>query len=222
MPENHSESVQNYLKHIFELTINGEPASTNALAARLAIAPASVSGMLQHLSKLEPPLIFYQKHQGVTLTDEGKLEALKVIRHHRLIEAWLVKTLGYSWDEVHLEAERLEHVISEEMEIRIADALGNPMRDPHGDLIPTAELIMPEDHSIPLSTLRPEDSGIVVRVQSEDPAFLRHVQKLGIVPGAHLKVMSFSTFDNNTTIQNEKFTAVIGSAVASRVYVNLI
>ena len=222
MPENHSESVQNYLKHIFELTINGEPASTNALAARLAIAPASVSGMLQHLSKLEPPLIFYQKHQGVTLTDEGKLEALKVIRHHRLIEAWLVKTLGYSWDEVHLEAERLEHVISEEMEIRIADALGNPMRDPHGDLIPTAELIMPEDNSIPLSTLRPEDSGIVVRVQSEDPAFLRHVQKLGIVPGAHLKVMSFSTFDNNTTIQNEKFTAVIGSAVASKVYVNLI
>ena len=104
-------SIQDYLKHIYELTDNGKPASTNALAERLKIKPASVTGMIQKLASSKPPLVEYQKHQGVTLTKEGKKAALEVIRHHRLLEAWLVQTLGYSWDEVHDEAERLEHVI---------------------------------------------------------------------------------------------------------------
>ncbi|CAG1011549.1 partial HTH-type transcriptional regulator MntR, partial [Anaerolineales bacterium] len=105
-----SASIQDYLKRIYDLTENGSPASTNDLARELKIKPASVTGMIQKLAAEKPALVTYQKHQGVTLTTAGKRAALEVIRHHRLIETWLVQTLGYSWDEVHEEAERLEHV----------------------------------------------------------------------------------------------------------------
>src|SRR5512138_2927124 len=155
MEKNITISTQDYLKRIYELTENGESASTNALAQKLNIKPASVTGMMQKLASAKPALVEYQKHQGVTLTRDGRKAALEVIRHHRLLEAWLVQTLGYSWDEVHAEAEQLEHVISENFEQRIAAALGHPARDPHGELIPTADLIMPLDASTPLSALRP-------------------------------------------------------------------
>src|SRR6266498_5226141 len=159
-------STQDYLKNIYELTENGESASTNALAKKLSIRPASVTGMVQKLASAKPALVEYHKHQGVTLTKDGKKAALEVIRHHRLLEAWLVQTLGYSWDEVHEEAERLEHVISEDFESRIAAAMGNPLRDPHGELIPTADLKMPLDQSTPLSSLRPPQQATIVRVNS--------------------------------------------------------
>jgi DtxR family Mn-dependent transcriptional regulator len=139
MSESLTDSIQDYLKIIYELTVSGEAASTTALAERLGIAPGSVTGMLQKLSSVRPALVSYQKYQGVTLTDAGRRAALKVIRHHRLIEAWLVQSLGYAWDEVHNEAERLEHVISEDFEMRIAAALGHPQRDPHGEPIPSVE-----------------------------------------------------------------------------------
>src|SRR5215212_7912530 len=155
MEKNITISIQDYLKHIYELTESGETASTNALAQKLHIKPASVTGMVQKLASAKPALVEYQKHQGVTLTEEGQKAALEVIRHHRLVEAWLVQTLGYSWDEVHEEAERLEHVISEDFERRIAAAMGHPVRDPHGEPIPTADLQMPLDASTPLSSLRP-------------------------------------------------------------------
>ncbi|HLO18535.1 MAG TPA: metal-dependent transcriptional regulator, partial [Anaerolineales bacterium] len=148
-------SIQDYLKNIYELTEDGESASTNALAKKLNISAPSVTGMIQKLASSRPALVEYQKHQGVTLTREGKKAALEVIRHHRLLEAWLVQTLGYSWAEVHEEAERLEHVISEDFERRIAAAMGHPVRDPHGEPIPTADLKMPFDDSTPLSSLRP-------------------------------------------------------------------
>lgn len=123
-----TDSIQDYLKVIYELTEDGEAASTTAIATRLHIAPASVTGMMQKLASTKPALVEYRKHQGVILTTAGKRAALEVIRHHRLIEAWLVQTLGYSWDEVHNEAEKLEHVISEEFEERIASAMGYPAR----------------------------------------------------------------------------------------------
>src|SRR4030095_6179577 len=145
-------SIQDYLKNIYELTENGEVATTNALSKKLNISAPSVTGMMQKLASSKPALVEYQKHQGVTLTKDGKRAALEVIRHHRLIEAWLVQTLGYSWDEVHEEAERLEHVISEDFERRISAAMGHPVRDPHGELIPTEDLTMPIDRSTPLSS----------------------------------------------------------------------
>src|SRR5258708_29805619 len=131
MTELLTDSIQDYLKIIYELSEDGQPASTTSLAARLGIAPASVTGMIQKLAALKPALVVYRKHQGVTLSAAGRRAALEVIRHHRLIEAWLVQTLGYSWDEVHNEAERLEHVISQSFQTRIANAFGNPARAPH-------------------------------------------------------------------------------------------
>jgi len=137
-------STQDYLKTIYDLTRAGKPAATTALASRLGIAPASVTGMLQHLAADRPALIDYRKHHGVTLTAAGERAALEVIRHHRLLETYLVEILGYTPDEVHEEACRLEHVISEQFEARIADLLGHPTRDPHGEPIPDANLILPE------------------------------------------------------------------------------
>src|SRR5258705_3704869 len=167
-------NIQDYLKAIYSLAESDGSASTTALAARLGIAPASVTGMIQKLATSTPPLVVYRKHQGVTLTPEGERAALEVIRHHRLIETYLVETLGYRWDEVHVEADRLEHAISENLEARIAAALGNPVRDPHGELIPTVDLTMPADADAPLSLLRPPQKAVILRVRSDDPALLRH------------------------------------------------
>lgn len=219
MPDSLTQPIQDYLKHIYDLTMNGEAASTTDLAARLDVKPASVTGMIQRLSRSQPPLVNYQKHQGVTLTEAGRRAALEVIRHHRLLETWLAQTLGYSWDEVHQEAERLEHVISEEMEGRIAAALGYPARDPHGDPIPTADLDMPEDKLVPLSALRPPQEGRIVRVQSADAAFLRHVEGLKFTPGARIKVTGYSPYDNNLTVENEHGSAVIGLTISSKIFV---
>src|SRR5215211_7484439 len=210
-------SIQDYLKNIYELTENGEMASTNALARKLNISPPSVTGMVQKLASAKPALVAYQKHQGVTLTREGKKAALEVIRHHRLLEAWLVQTLGYSWDEVHEEAERLEHVISEDFERRIASAMGHPARDPHGELIPTEDLKMPADDSIPLSALRPYQSGIIQSVKATDTHFLRYLGQRGLLPGVRVEVKGYSPFDHNLTITARHNTTVLGLAITSKI-----
>ena len=148
--------------------------------------------MVQKLASTKPALVEYHKHQGVTLTKDGKKAALEVIRHHRLLEAWLVQTLGYSWDEVHEEAERLEHVISEDFERRIAAAMGNPVRDPHGELIPTADLKMPFDGSTPLASLRPKQTATINALKPQTGSYCAtsktsdssqaHGSKSGIIP----------------------------------------
>lgn len=221
MPENMTQSIQDYLKRIYELNENGGAASTNDLANRLNIAPASVTGMLQKLANSTPPLVIYKKHQGVTLTANGEKAALEVIRHHRLLETFLVNTLGYSWDEVHCEADKLEHVISEDFEARMAKALGNPTRDPHGELIPTADLTMPADESCPLATLRAGEAATVRRVSDDDPALLRHLREIGVVPETKIIVKNYSEFDGNLTLQVEgqKSNIVLGMAVTTQVFV---
>lgn len=218
-----TQSIQDYLKHIFELTEDGQAASTNDLASRLGIKPASVTGMVQKLASAEPPLVDYQKHQGVTLTLEGEQAALEVLRHHRLLESWLVQSLGYSWDEVHEEACRLEHVISEDFEARIDAALGHPIRDPHGDPIPTAELVMPSDKTLPLSSLRPMQKAVILRVNQKDSGFLRHLEELGLIPGAQLEIVAYSPFDNNLTVTvQEREPAVLGLAITSKIFVEVL
>jgi DtxR family transcriptional regulator, Mn-dependent transcriptional regulator len=220
MTEPITQNIQDYLKHIYTLTADGEAASTTALAARLGIAPASVTGMVQKLAATKPALVKYRKHQGVTLTPVGERAALEVIRHHRLIEAWLVKTLGYSWDEVHSEAEKLEHVISEDFEARIAAALGYPTRDPHGDPIPTADLTMPKIHDVRLSELRPGQSAAICRVRTDDPALLRHLDSLGLVPGKRVQILAFSPFDENLSVQAEGCKAVtLGTMITGAILV---
>jgi DtxR family transcriptional regulator, Mn-dependent transcriptional regulator len=214
-----SVSIQDYLKNIYEPTENGEIASTNALAKKLNISAPSVTGMIQRLASASPALVEYQKHQGVTLTKEGKKAALEVIRHHRLLEAWLVQTLGYSWDKVHEEAEKLEHVISEDFEGRIAAAMGHPLRDPHGELIPTADLKMPSDESTPLSLLRPRQTAIIQSVKAADSDLLRYLSGLGLVPGTEIEVKDYSPFDHNLTLKVSRKTIILGIGVTRKIYV---
>jgi DtxR family transcriptional regulator, Mn-dependent transcriptional regulator len=215
-------SIQDYLKTIFDLTRGDDPASTTALAARLGIAPASVTGMVQKLAAAKPPLVHYRKHQGVTLTETGEQAALRVIRRHRLLETYLVTTLGYSWDNVHEEACRLEHAISEELETKIAAALGNPERDPHGDPIPDADLRLPTDTSAPLSALRAGQNATILMVQSDDPAFLRHMDEIGLLPGVGLHVKHYSQFDQNLEVEIDGQPArVIGLAISGRIFVEI-
>ncbi len=217
-----TQNIQDYLKHIYALTEDGGAASTNDLAARLGIAPASVTGMLQKLASVHPPLVDYRKHQGVTLTPQGEKAALEVIRHHRLLETYLVTMLGYSWDAVHEEACRLEHVISEEFESKIAAALGHPTHDPHGEPIPNEALEMPADESLPLAALRPNQKALIVRVRATDPALLRHLERLGLIPGAEVEALAYSSFDQNLTLAvgRENISSyVIGFAISSQIFV---
>jgi len=218
-----TEPTQDYLKAIYELSRNHRIAGTNDLAGKLGVSPASVTGMIQRLASSKPPLVNYRKHQGVTLTKSGERAALEVIRHHRLLETYLVENLGYSWDEVHNEAERLEHVISEEFESRIAKLLGNPIRDPHGEPIPTSDLKMPDDSSVTLNDLRPEQQATVSRVHAEDPHFLRYAKELGLVPGAQIKVIGFSDYDQNSSVEiNHQKAIVVGNPITNRIFVEVI
>jgi len=223
MTEPLTQTIQDYLKTIYDLSESNGSASTTALAARLGIAPASVTGMVQKLATINPPLVDYRKHQGATLTPAGKRAALEVIRHHRLIETYLVETLGYTWDEVHAEADRLEHVISEDFEARIAAVLGNPTRDPHGELIPTIELTMPADETLPLSALRPPQKAVIVRVRADDSALLRHLESLGLIPGAEVEAAGYSPFDQNVSLRVEKRPTpiVVGIAISSRIFIQI-
>lgn len=221
MRERLTQSVEDYLKSIYELTQEDERVSTNRIAERMGVTAASVTGMLQRLAANEPPLLDYHKHHGVELTQEGERVALEIIRHHRLLELFLHKTLGYSWDEVHAEADRLEHVISEDFEERIAQALGNPQHDPHGDPIPSRDLRLPLERAVPLSRLRPGQTGTVHRVGNENPDLLRYLHGIGVVPQARLVVRDFSTFDENLSVEIDGRTVVLGPGISEHIYVEV-
>jgi DtxR family Mn-dependent transcriptional regulator len=219
-----SPASQDYLKTIYELSERYGRASTSQIADQLAIKPASVTGMLQKMAQEEPPLVTYKKHQGVTLTPEGEKAALEIVRHHRLIELFLHEVLGYSWDEVHDEAERLEHVISEDMERRMAAVLGNPKRDPHGHPIPTQELTIAAMTDIPMSDLRPGETAIVERVHDTDSELLRYLDSLDLRPGAVVKVVSYVPFDQTLHVQVESHPeiVVLGPRITREVFVELL
>lgn len=201
MPEELSPNIQDYLKRIFEITASsGGKATTNQLAAVLGISPASVTNMVQKLSKTSPPYLAYQKHQGVSLTDAGRRAALKIIRRHRLIEHYLVKALGYTWDEVHKEAEILEHAMSPTLESRIDAALGYPDFDPHGDPIPDADLVLPKVEQTALSRLPVGQFAVVIRVPHEDPQVLQYLGKCGLRPGAEIKLVARTPYDQTMRV----------------------
>ncbi|HJX88426.1 MAG TPA: metal-dependent transcriptional regulator, partial [Gemmatimonadales bacterium] len=179
-------SVEDYLKAIYRLTPEGRAAGTSEIANLLELAPASVSGMVKRLS--EHGLLEHVPYKGVQLTEEGRRAALRTIRRHRLIEAYLVAFLGYTWDTVHDEAERLEHAVSDQLVERMASVLGHPSVDPHGDPIPDVDGAIHEPASTPLSEL-PE--GILVelrRVDESDPERLRYIASIGLQPGARVIV----------------------------------
>src|SRR6476469_4999139 len=188
-----SAAVEDYVKAIYMLGTSGEGASTNALATRLEVTPAAVSGMLRKLGTLG--LVEHEPYHGVRLTERGRLVALEVIRHHRLVELFLVESLGMTWDEVHDEAEVLEHALSEELEELIAAKLGNPTVDPHGDPIPSRELKLAETPARALAELEPGETATFVRISDADPEMLRFIGERGIVPGTKLELVDRQPFD---------------------------
>jgi len=191
VPSSGGEAIDDYLKAIFQLSGRTErQVSSTEIAAHLAITPASVTNMLQKLAALQPPLVTYEKHRGVHLAMAGRKRALEIVRHHRLLETFLHKVLDYPWDEVHQEAERLEHFISERFEERIAAKLGHPEFDPHGHAIPALDGTLPTHeppHQIlPLSQLIAGQTARVASVSDQDPAMLRYLAAEGIRPGVKL------------------------------------
>lgn len=181
-----SESVQDYLKAIFELHQTTPRVTTNALAMRLGVSAASVTGMVRRLAELG--LVEYAPYQGVVLTGSGRRAALEVIRHHRLIELYLTQALGYSWDEVHAEAERLEHAVSRSFAERIAQLLGDPKVDPHGDPIPSREGEMPRVSQRTLVEVPSGTALSVQRVRDEDAEVLRRLAALRLFPNTRFVV----------------------------------
>jgi DtxR family Mn-dependent transcriptional regulator len=212
-----SAPVEDYLKAIYELERSGEPAETNAIAEALQVTPASVSGMVRRLA--EQGLIDHEPYRGVRLTSAGRRAALLTLRRHRVIEAYLTSALGYSWDRVHDEAERLEHAASDELIDRMAAAIGEPATDPHGAPIPTRDGTLREPLLVPLSSLANGEEARVERVGDHNADRLRYLAELGIVPGVRVKVTERDPFDGPIKVLVEDVARTIGASLASDVLV---
>src|SRR5215217_5460729 len=207
-----SSAVQDYAKGIWSLSQRtGEPVSTSALAGRLGVSPASASAMVKRLEALG--LATREPYHGVELTNAGERVALEVVRHHRLVELYLAEALGVPWDRVHAEAEILEHAISPELSERIAEALGNPTRDPHGDPIPGRDGEIEETPTRPLSELDPGQAGRFVRVSDSDPEMLRYLSERGISPGDAFEVLSKEPFEGPISVRFGDALHVLGGAL---------
>src|SRR5213594_1654327 len=191
-------SVEDYLKVIYHLSSQGGFASTSDIAALLEVAPPSVSGMVKRLS--ETGLIEHVPYRGVQLTAQGRRAALRMIRRHRVLETYLTQQLGYDWDGVHAEAERMEHAVSDDLIERMAGALGDPRYDPHGEPIPTAALEIEEAELVRLSEAAVGQALELREVATQDPARLRYLAEQGLTPGAQLVVTDRQPFNGPTTV----------------------
>jgi DtxR family transcriptional regulator, Mn-dependent transcriptional regulator len=215
-----SSAIEDYAKAIYALELRGQDSvSTNALADRLRVTPASASGMVKRLGELG--LVEHKPYHGVSLTEDGRRVALEVMRHHRLLELYLVKSLGVPWDRVHEEAEVLEHVLSEELEEAIAEKLGDPTHDPHGDPIPTRELTIDEGPTHSLQSLQAGACGTFARVSDSDPDMLRFLADRGIAPGDELEVLDKQPFDGPLYVRFGDDVHVLGGALARAMRVEL-
>ena len=207
-----SEAVENYAKAIYAIEQRSGTVTTNALAGRLGVTAASASGMIKKLDSLG--LVSHVPYKGVKLTEEGERLALEVIRHHRLLELYLAESLDVPWDRVHAEAEVLEHVLSEELEELIAAKLGHPTVDPHGDPIPTADLVIEERPTSSLADLNPGARATFVRISDSDPEMLRYLADRGIAPGDDFEVIDKQPFDGPTFARFGDDVHVLGGALA--------
>jgi DtxR family Mn-dependent transcriptional regulator len=205
-------SVEDYLKAIYRLSPQGRPAATSEIAQRLELSPASVSGMVKRLS--EQGLLEHVPYKGVQLTPEGRRAALRMLRRHRLIEAYLVAFLGYTWDTVHDEAERLEHAVSDTLVERLASVLGHPTVDPHGDPIPTSEGDILELASTPLAEVPAGATVEVSQVEEGQPDRLRYIASIGLRPGVQVTVVDRQPFQGPITISVDGQLHVIGHELA--------
>ncbi len=217
MDESFSSSVGDYVKAVWDLEGMGA-ASTKDVAARLSISPASVTNMFARLQEMG--LVEYERYRGATLTDRGREEALRLVRRHRLIETFLVEHLGYDWQEVHEEAERLEHAVSDGFTERLAEFLGHPDHDPHGDRIPSAEGALEPDDSFLLSEAVAGQRVLISKVSDEDASMLDYLGEHGLVPGRRLFVREARALDAVVTVEDEAGTShYLGAPLASSVSV---
>lgn len=208
--------AEDYLKVIYEIERDGEPAATTAIAERLRIAPASVSGMIRRLGR--QGLVAVERYRGARLTAKGRRVALQMIRRHRILESFLVTRLGYGWDGVHDEAERLEHAASPELIERLAASLGHPEVDPHGAPIPRADGTVDDARLPNLNDLAVGGRSRVARMSDRDPALLRYLGEMGIRPGVTLRLVDRAPFDGPLTVAMGRVRHAIGMPVAMRIY----
>lgn len=206
-------SSEDYLKAIYRLSSGGAPVSTTGLALRLELTPASVSGMIKRLS--EQGLVEHAPYRGVRLTLVGRRIALRMLRRHRLIETYLVALLGYTWDTVHDEAERLEHAVSDGLVDRMAAALGHPRFDPHGDPIPDVDGRITDFIHVPLSDVAAGDTVTIRRADTGDAERLRYLASAGLVPGALVKVVDSQPFRGPLKLDVGGAERIIGHELAS-------
>jgi DtxR family Mn-dependent transcriptional regulator len=210
-------SVEDYLKAIYRLSPEGRHAATSEIARLLELSAPSVSGMVKRLSELG--FLEHIPYKGVQLTEAGRLAALRMVRRHRLIEAYLVQFLGYSWDTVHVEAERLEHAVSDTLVERMAAALGHPVVDPHGDPIPGADGSIHEPACTPLADVDIGETVEIRRVDESEPERLRYLAILGLVPGVVLRVLDRQPFGGPVTVESAGERHSIGAELAQVVLV---
>lgn len=211
-------AMEDYLKVIYGLGELGERVTTQAIADRLDVSPPSVTGMLKRLADVN--LIEHERYRSIALTDAGRKVALEVVRHHRLLELYLAEALGYSWDEVHEEADRLEHLISEEFERRIDEVLGFPTIDPHGDPIPSASGVVTEVPDHRLATMEAGESATVVRVSDTDAEKLRYLGSLGLYPDADVTVVERLPFNGPLRVRVGSDEHVVGLELADAIHVD--
>ena len=210
-------AVEDYLKSVYSLETEGGRATTSALAERMGVSAPSATAMMKRLDELG--LVERAPYHGVTLTDRGRLCALEVLRHHRLLELYLADSLGMSLDEVHAEADRLEHVLSEKLEARIDAALGYPTHDPHGDPIPNARLKIERPRTRPLTALEPGDEARVQSVPDGDGELLRYLVSLALVPGQMVTLLQAAPFGGPLTVRVDDRETAISAELAARIHV---
>ncbi|RME80404.1 MAG: metal-dependent transcriptional regulator [Caldilineae bacterium] len=211
----HTQAVEDYLKVIYEIQREQGKVATTVLAERMGVSPPSVTGMLKKLADLH--LVVYERYQGVTLTEAGRKIALEVIRHHRLVELYLAEALGVPWDRVHDEAEKWEHVLSEDLEDRIDQALGYPTLDPHGAPIPARDGTVVHVEQERLSELAPGQRALIAEVSDHDPGILRRLGQQGLFPATEIEVIE--TGAEEMCVRSGDHEHVVPLAVAAYIFV---
>jgi DtxR family Mn-dependent transcriptional regulator len=218
-PEGLTGPVEDYLKTIYELSARDGVAATSDVANALGVAPASVTGMIRRLAA--QGLLDYVKYRGVHLTPAGRRAALSTIRRHRILETYLTRVLGYPWDRVHDEAERLEHAASDELIECMSAAMGHPTADPHGAPIPTVDGVVDERLLQTLAELPVGELALMVRVSDKNPEMLRYLADISLQPGVEVTVLSRAPFDGPITLRIGSSESVVGATLAAQVLVEI-
>jgi DtxR family Mn-dependent transcriptional regulator len=213
----HTQAVEDYLKTIYEMQCKHGRVATSMLADCLSVTPASATGMVKRLADMR--LVIYQPYQGVELTEAGRKIALEILRHHRLVELFLAEALGVPWDQVHDEAHKIEHVLSDDIADRLDAMLGHPTTDPHGAPIPTRDGIIDQPDLMRLADLQPGQRAVVAEVYDHDAALLRYLGELGLYPQTEVCVTKVAPFEGPLTVRIGNVEHALGQEVASQVLV---